>query len=92
MWPFKKKAEEKTPAVDHIGALQNWRPIGSSFTYLGRRMVVCGHYRIEYGGGMTPMRVVPCLQADYADDHGVIRHIEFSHAEAVALMGAGDYL
>ena len=90
MWPFKKK--DAKPAVpDHrmalIQQLEAWREIGQEFEYLGRRMIVSGHYSI---GGGYPMGLYmnPGIRADYADDMGVIHAISFSAAESVALMTA----
>lgn len=90
MWPFKKK-EAKPAAPDYrmtlIHQLEEWRAIGQEFEYLGRRMIVCGHYSID-GGYPMGLYMSPRLRADYADDHGVIHTIAFSAAESAALMGA----
>lgn len=90
MWPFRKK-DAKPAAPDHglvlAQQLEAWRPIGQEFQYLGRRMIVSGHYSI---GGGYPMGfyIKPGIRADYADDMGVIHAISFSAAESAALMHA----
>lgn len=87
MWSFKKKVEaiEQNPNMEMINQLVAWRAIGAEFTYLGRRMIVSGHFRVG-GGFPLPMFVAPGLSADYADDHGVIHSIRFSSGESTAIM------
>lgn len=90
MWPFKKK--EVAPAqqnyrMELVERLERWRAVGEEFEYLGRRMVVSGHYRVAGGYPFNPY-VEPCIHADYADNNGVIRTVFFSAAESQALMRA----
>jgi hypothetical protein len=92
MWPFttnKQIAPEAPPLWKQNEAMAErfraWRPIGSEFEYLGRKMVVTGHTRIEAAG--FAIFVIPCLKADYADDLGKIHSLEFSGAEVIAMMG-----
>lgn len=88
MWPFKKK-EAKPVEPNHrivmIARLAQWRAIGDEFEYLGRRMVVSAHWRIS-GGYPFGLFMEPCLQADYADNNGVIHNVSFGVAESEALM------
>ena len=86
MWPFKTKQKEKLEpslTAQTIMRLEDWRAVGDEFTYMGRTMIVSGHYRVLQGIGM---HLSPGITADYADDLGVIRNIQFSAAESVALM------
>jgi hypothetical protein len=87
MWPFNRKPKEPKPpswkqeAVDQLRA---WRPIGSSFKYLGRECIVtgyCEYYFHDFG-----TNVAVRLSADYADANGVIRQIAFDWQEAKAIM------
>jgi hypothetical protein len=90
MWPFRKKTEgivaPKEPSWQEqaINVLRDWKPVGGTFTYLGRECVVSGHSRTEYYSFGAYTR--PQLRADYADNNGVIHAIEFSWAEAKAIM------
>jgi hypothetical protein len=87
MWPFKKKvAVEAAPSVNtsFIKQLRDWRGVGDEFTYLGRRMVVTGHFSISGGYPVTYIR--PGFIANYVDDTGVIRQIHFGAEESRALM------
>ncbi len=87
MWPFKKKEIQPDPYDELIERLKRWRAVGEEFEYLGRRMIVCGHYRVG-GGYPFELYIQPCIIADYADNNGVIRHASFSAAESQALMQA----
>ena len=92
MWPFTKKVPVDTgpTAQDFrngaIAELRKWRPIGTEIRYLGRTLVVTGHWK----DSLSPYHWarLPKLCADYADDHGVLHSIEFEMAEALALMAA----
>lgn len=95
MWPFKRfKAggivKEANPASDEVSPrqalaseMQAWRKIGETFTYLGRECVVTGYTACLYSP--FGIDVVNELQADYADDLGVIRSIAFTPSEWRAL-------
>lgn len=86
LWPFRKRAERpKSAKAELVGKLRAWRPIGSTFEYLGRQCVVTAHWRLEGWGEFGPRSVVG-IQADYADDLGVVHNITFSAAESIALM------
>lgn len=90
MWPFKKKEKkpaEPDPNMAMIQQFEAWRGVGGKFDYLGRRMVVTGHYEVS-GGYPFGLYLRPCLHADYADDNGVIRHATFSARETLALIDA----
>lgn len=92
MWPFMKKPPIDTgPTLQDfrnaaIGELQAWRPIGSELRYLGRTMIVTGHWQDEMS--LYHWTRLPKLRADYADDHGVLHSIAFEMVEARALMAA----
>lgn len=97
MWPFKSKlltAEtEAAPTKweldqSRVNALRAWRDIGQEFEYLGRRMVVSGHSRIEFSGMM--LRLTPELRARYADAKGQVHELTLSEAEALALAKKPD--
>jgi hypothetical protein len=92
MWPFKKKKEAKPVEPNFrlamIKKMQEWRSVGEEFEYLGRRMIVAGHWRIGVHGFPGVLCVEPCLSADYADNNGVIHSVSFSNAEIEALMRA----
>lgn len=95
MWPFKGfksggVVKTAKPASDEISphqALANemhaWRKVGETFTYLGRECVVTGYAR--YLPSPFGTDVVNELQADYADDLGVIRSVTFTPHEWRAL-------
>jgi hypothetical protein len=98
MWPFKTKspaggyvaAEIPGTALstwsadkERADALRAWREVGQEFEYLGRRMVVAAHERIEYHG--LNIRFVPELKARYTDNNGMVHTLVFSEAEALAL-------
>ena len=92
MWPFttKKQIAPEAPPLwkrnDELAAsFRAWRPIGSEFEYLGRKMIATGHTRIEAAG--FAIFVIPCLKADYADDLGKIHSLEFNASEVLAMMG-----
>ena len=94
-WPFAKKAEvqQKGPsewerAEARVAALRAWRDVGQEFEYLGRRMVVVKHSRMETWPGLhfPTLHLVPELNARYADDHGELHTLVMSEAEALALM------
>ena len=91
MWPFKKKEAkpvEPNYRLAMIEKMQEWRSVGEEFEYLGRRMIVAGHWRIGVHGFPGGLCVEPCLRADYADNNGVIHSVSFSNAEIEALMRA----
>lgn len=50
--------------------------LGDTFQYLGRTCIVVG-----YGEHEMDIGWIPRLMCDYADDHGVIRHISFTPHE-----------
>lgn len=79
MWPFSNK-EPAESAIDLIHDLRTWREIGQEFSYLGRTCVVTGYYAQDIDGWSSG------IQANYADDHGVIRGLSFSGQESRALM------
>ena len=95
MWPYKgfnaggivKAAKpasgEVSPSQALANEMQAWRKVGETFTYLGRECVVTGYAKYL----PTPFgpAVVNQLQADYADDLGVIRSITFTPSEWRAL-------
>lgn len=86
LWPFRKRGPApKSAKVQLFERLRAWRPIGSTFEYLGRECVVTSHWRLEGCGEFGPRSVVG-IQADYTDDLGVLRSITFSPAESIALM------
>jgi hypothetical protein len=91
MWPFSKtqateqKVDPLVTAEDAaIGALKEWRDVGEEFTYLGRTMRVTAHYRISLF--CWSICKIPCIQAEYVDDNGVIRQAMFSVPECEALI------
>lgn len=76
-------------ALAYIHRLAYWRDIGDEFEYLGRRMVVVKHHRVDTSSGVrSPFVVtrVPELHARYADDHGVFHDLVLSAHEALALI------
>ena len=94
-WPFAKKQEvqQKGPseweqAEARVAALRAWRDIGQEFEYLGRRMVVVKHSRIETWPGFhfPTLHLIPELHARYADDCGELHTLVMSEAEVAALM------
>jgi len=94
-WPFAKKQEvqQKSPsewgqAEERVAALRAWRNVGQEFEYLGRRLVVVEHSRVEIGPGFhfPTLRLIPELRARYADDCGELHTLVMSEAEVVALM------
>ena len=70
------KANWKQAAVDK---LRVFRKRGETFRYLGVTMMVTGHWT-WYGCG-----VVPSLQCDYVDAHGVVHHCSFGVDELPTL-------
>lgn len=76
---------KKSAKVELAEQLRAWRPIGATFEYLGRTCVVTSHWHLE-GWGECGLRSVVGITADYADDNGVIRSVQFSAAESRALM------
>lgn len=87
MWPFRKrepKPHEPTWKDVAVQKMRKWRPIGTSFKYLGRDCVVTGYYRYEFYE-LGPVCAVE-LTANYSDELGVIRNISFNWTEAQALM------
>ncbi len=94
MWPFTRKTdpEEKKPsqweeAQRCADELRAWRAVGQPFEYLGRRMIVVAHSRIEFHPGISlpAPTLLPGIKARYADDSGVVHTIDFSEAESRAL-------
>ena len=67
-----------------VEELQAWRPMGSTFQYCGRTVVVTGYWRYEPNPFGIDTYVG--IEADYSDDLGVIHSIRFSAAESRALM------
>lgn len=95
MWPFKKNhAPPAVPVVrvqdEQIAWLKAAFPLGQQFNYLGRDMMPTKHsdLREECDGYSVWWDSFPRLHADYCDDTGVIHHITFSYAEAVAIKPA----
>lgn len=95
MWPFNRggkiavtKNEGLDLAEQLVRQLATWRPIGEKFEYLGRTMVVTAHHIIDVSREypLPQVRLRPVIQANYADELGVIRSITFGTQEAVALM------
>lgn len=91
MWPFSKRQEpEQEPdpvmaAADAaVAALKEWRGVGDEFTYLGRTMRVIAHHRLSCVGWSVCK--IPCIQAEYVDNDGVIRRAMFSVPECEALI------
>ena len=84
---FNRKQKEPAPdwRIDAVATMELWRPIGGHFWYLSRDCVVTGHYKLEFWPRIGT-EVRPQLQADYADNAGVIHNIAFSYAEAKAIM------
>lgn len=96
MWPMKKTTvlipqssakldEEKSHLVD-VAKLKTWRDIGDSFNYLGRTMVATSHEKIIVMP--SSLYKIPCLTAEYADEHGIIHKIELSMAVCKKLMAS----
>ena len=80
MW-FKREKEE--PVYDWelaaIEELRSFRELGETFNYLGRVIVVTGHYTYsvsEYHCSLTPK-----LCGDYVDERGIIHKISFDFQE-----------
>lgn len=68
MFGFKKenKIDEARDKLESFG------DIGDTFQYLDRTCVITAHHKL------VPMvGIVPVLCADYSDNNGVIRNIEF---------------
>lgn len=80
-----KKPREPSWQQQAVNELHEWRAIGESFRYLGRECVVTGYYTVSFDP-MCGGRVRPQLGAEYADDLGVIRYVQFDMPEARALM------
>lgn len=99
-WPFdkrKKQPAEKRPSdLDmveaRIAALRAWRDVGEAFEYLGRRMVVIAHSRVEVWPGyhFPTIHLVPEVHARYADAHGQVHTLVLSEAEVLALANASQ--
>lgn len=68
-----------------VARLREFREIGQTFNYLGRTCVVTAHESARPGLGHVPQ-----LNADYADDHGVIHGITFSVDELPGLLAQND--
>jgi hypothetical protein len=78
--PFK----EHNDYVDKTDAkLRGAFSIGERFEYLGRTCIVTG-----YGWGEMDIGWIPRLMCDYADELGVIRHIQFRPHEVDALIAS----
>ena len=95
MWPFNRKTEKtKSSRQILVEEMQAWRKVGETFTYLGRECVVTGYATWASHAKGIGVRVE--LQADYADDLGVIRSVVFTPREWRALAekqpnaGSGD--
>lgn len=85
MLPFNNKPTREPTWRDlAVQSMRKWRPIGSSFQYLGRECVVTGYYRYVFHEMGTNCLVE--LTADYADDLGRVHQITFGWAEAKAIM------
>lgn len=84
MFGFRKKAREQAENVvgNAIREMQEWRPIGTQFQYLGIIMAVTAHSEYWYGedGGDEP-----CLKVSYCGRDGVLRREKFSYREFLAL-------
>lgn len=92
MWPFKRKQTEEPQgptkyekALARVEVLRRWRAVGEEFEYLGRRMVVVSHSRLEVWVD-AELNLVPEVRARYADDRGQIHELVLSEAEVLALM------
>lgn len=73
---------EKTESFEQqVQALREFRDLGETFNYLGRTMIVTGHW--DDHPEIRPWAVLKC---DYADDSGVIRKIEFGPSELPGLI------
>jgi len=67
--------------LEKIDQLKAFRGIGETFDFMGRRLIVMGHYeRLPIG------HAFPCLKCAYVDDTGRIRRISFSNLELPALV------
>lgn len=78
--------EKDDKKLKYLAAVRHWKPIGSSFMYLGRTCLVCEHER--YVGAGLSIRRVSDFSADYTDNNGIIRRISFGSEEVLALMRA----
>lgn len=76
-----KKPDWKNQLVKELKA---WRPMGKTFQYCGRTLVVTNYWRSHFDGISVYTSVG--IEADYADDLGVIHSIRFSASESRALM------
>jgi len=79
MWPFKKKQEKKyeSPAWWSLWQeLKEKYPVGRSFDYLGRKMIVSRHELYFPGMEYFPTQY-PKIICEYADDHGVLHEWSF---------------
>lgn len=93
MWrPFANKTKEIFPSEwelteARVHALRQWRDVGQEFEYLGRRMVVIKHSRIDMWPGLhfPELHLVPEIHARYADDRGEVHTLVMSELEALAL-------
>ena len=91
MWPFKKLGPvDAEPTIqdlrnEMIAKLQARFPIGSEFRYLGRTLIVTGHWEDSVNLYHFHLARLPKLRADYADDHGVLHSITLDAVEAIAL-------
>ena len=78
MWPFDKKVVEK-PSTLAIDTIRDFKKVGETFKYLDRTCVVTAHV------SWTGLGVMPCLCADYSDNNGVIRQIQFRACEIAGI-------
>lgn len=65
-----------------IRSLKERFPIGYSFKYLGREMIVIRHYTLS---SYPPVKM-PAIVTNYSDNLGVIRSLVFSTEEANMLI------
>jgi hypothetical protein len=80
MW-FKRKKEEPVHdwKPDAIKELRAFRDLGETFNYLGREVVVTGHF--THFMAMYHCSLIPQLRGDYADECGIIHNITFEFKE-----------
>ena len=83
MWPFKsKEVEEQESWQDRqkkiiaaeIAEVRAWRDVGDEFNYLG---IKCQVTKCSTWGGWC---MLPCIEADYIDNNGIIHHISFKYS------------
>lgn len=83
---FRKQQKPNKPdwKVELVKELRSWRGVGQTFQYCGRTLVVTDYWR-QHFDGMSFYTSVG-IEADYADELGVIHSIRFSALESRALM------